>query len=251
MTAVRIVGVDEDEYPAELAAISSPPARLWVRGSLPPPDVVAVVGARRPTGFGRRVAEAVARSAVEAGLGVVAGLATGVDTIAHRSTLDAGGQTWAVLGSGVDRPSPAANTVLADVIVRSGGGLIAEVPPGTARSARWLVARDRIQAGLSLAVIVCQCDMGSGAMHTARFALIQHRLLVVVRPHGRDAGVPASAGNLVLSDPEGCDPATLSARGEAAEMIRMRRPAADVVIDRREQLPELWSRLRQGPSRSD
>ncbi len=239
-----MVGIADDEYPVALGTISAPPSQLWFRGSLPPPGVVAVVGTRQPSGFGRRVADVVARSAVEAGLGVIAGLATGVDAVAHRSAIDAGGRTWAVLGSGVDRPSPASNVALAEAIVESGGGLIAEVPPGTASSARWLVARDRIQSGLSLAVVLCQCDVGSGAMHTARFAVLQGRPLVVVRPRGRDAALPTSAGNLVLCDAAGCDPALLSATGSAAAAIRARRPVADVVIDRREELPELWTLIR-------
>jgi DNA processing protein len=190
------------------------------------------------------VADAAARRAVAAGLAVISGLAAGIDTVAHESTLAAGGSTWAVLGSGVDVPTPISNVALAEEIVASGGGLIAEVPPGTPVGPRQLVARDRIQSGLALAVVICQCEISSGTMHTARFALVQGRLLVVVRPRGPDRAVSACSGNVVLVDPDGCDPALLSATGKTAELIRARRPMADVVIDDPEELAELFERLR-------
>jgi len=189
------------------------------------------------------VAQAVVASALEAGLAVVSGLALGVDTVVHESVLARGGHTWAVLGSGVDLPTPISNEKLAEEIVAMGGGLISEVPPPTAASPALLVARDRIQSGLALAVVICQCETSSGAMHTARFALAQGRVLAVAGPKGHDREVNASAGNLALSDPAGCDPALLSATGETAELIRGRRPVADVVIDSPDELTLLWERL--------
>ena len=189
------------------------------------------------------MAEAAARSAVAAGLAVVSGLAVGIDTVAHKSALCAGGLTYAVLGSGVDVPTPRSNVALAEEIVASGGGLITEVPPGTPASRRQLVARDRIQSGLSLAVLVCQCETSSGAMHTARFAIVQGRLLVVVRPPGPASAVPAFTGNLALADPAGCDPALLSATGGIAQLVRGRRPVADVVIEDPDEFGKLWQRI--------
>jgi DNA processing protein len=190
------------------------------------------------------VAEEAAKGATQAGLAVISGLAAGIDTFAHHRTLAAGGLTWAVIGSGVDVPSPASNARLAEEIVASGGGIISEVPPGTSVARRQLVARDRIQSGLSLAVVICECELSSGAMHTARFAAIQGRLLVVVRPTGPNLAAASCAGNLVLTDPEGCDPRLLSATGRTAEMIRARRPVADLVIEDLGELGELWGRLR-------
>lgn len=241
-----VIGIDEPGYPANLRSIPFPPKVLWVRGALPPVGAVAIVGTRHPTRFGRSVAHAAACSAVAAGLAVISGLAAGIDTVAHESALAAGGRTWAVLGSGVDVPTPVSNAVLAEEIVASGGGLLAEVPPGTPVGRRHLVARDRIQSGLSLAVVICQCEISSGAMHTARFAAIQGRLLVVVRPRGPGRAVTACTGNVALADPNGCDPALLSATGKTAELIRARRPMADVVIDSRDELAELLERLQPG-----
>jgi DNA processing protein len=227
-------------YPAALSSIASPPERLWVRGSLPPPSAVAIVGTRQPSGFGRDMAQAAATTALAAGLAVVSGLAIGVDTVAHETVLALGGLTWAVIGSGVDVPTPVSNTQLAEEIVASGGGLIAEVPPGTQVSARNLVARDRIQSGLSLAVLICQCETTSGTMHTARFAAEQGRLLVVARPVRAQRDEKASSGNLALIDPEGCDPSLLSARGETAELVRRRRPMADIVLESPDELAGMW-----------
>ncbi|MGA3353589.1 MAG: DNA-processing protein DprA [Acidimicrobiales bacterium] len=241
--AVEILRIDASGYPAVLRSIPSPPKTLWVRGSLPPATAVAIVGTRKPTRFGRDLAAAAARSALAAGLAVISGLATGVDTVAHEAVLAAGGRTWAVIGSGVDVPTPISNAVLADEIVEAGGGLISEVPPGTPVSVRNLVARDRIQSGLSLAVFVCQCETSSGTMHTARFAAEQGRLLAVARPRGPESAEHANSGNLALVDPDGCDPLLLSARGKTVELVRARRPMADVVIDSSDELAGLWDRI--------
>jgi DNA processing protein len=230
-------------YPAGLACIPSPPEILWVKGVPPPEGTVAIVGTRHPTRFGRDVAQRAARVAVTSGLGVVSGLARGIDTVAHETALEAGGSTWAVLGSGVDVPTPVSNKGLAEDILARGGGLVSELPPTTPVSRCNLVARDRIQSGLSLAVVICQCETSSGTMHTARFAVAQGRPLVVVRPRGDDAAVMASSGNVALADPGGCDPALLAARGEVAELVRARRPVADVVVDDPEELAELFGRL--------
>jgi DNA processing protein len=190
------------------------------------------------------MAEAAATSAVAAGLAVVSGLAAGIDTVAHTSALAAGGRTWAVLGCGVDNPTPTSNVLLAEEILASGGGLIAEVPPGTPVSRRNLVARDRIQSGLCLAVVICQCEISSGAMHTARFCLVQGRPLVVARPKWPDGSVTACGGILALADPDGCDPALLSATGKTAELIKNRRPVADIVVEDSDEFVEIWGRLR-------
>ena len=175
----ELLRIGAEGYPDRLASIDSAPKVLWLLGSPPPERAVAIVGTRRPTAFGLWWAGLVAEAAVRAGFGVVSGLAPGVDTVAHRAALAAGGRTWAVLGSGVDVPTPPANAGLAREIATSGGGLLAEVPPGTPGSTRRRVARDRIQSGLSCAVVVCQCETSSGTMHTARFAVLQGRVLAV------------------------------------------------------------------------
>jgi DNA processing protein len=239
----ELIGIGAVGYPARLASIPSPPKTLWVRGTVPPVRAVAIVGTRTPTPFGRRVAAVAATGAIRAGLAVVSGLAAGIDTVVHESALEAGGPSWAVLGSGVDIPTPASNTALAEAILERGGGLIAEVPAGTPVTRGQLVARDRIQSGLSLAVVVCQCETTSAMMHTARFALLQKRLLVIVRPRGDQGALASNGGTLALSDPNGCDPELLSATGEEAKLIRRRRPVADLVVEDLDELGLLWDQL--------
>ena len=243
MLPAERIGIDGAGYPDRLGSIPSPPKALWVRGSLPPVTAVAIVGTRHPTPSGCDLAEFAARSAVRAGFGVVSGLAAGIDTVAHKSALAAGGRTWAVLGSGVDLPTPAANVVLAEEIISAGGGLISELPLGTPVSPHGLVARDRIQSGLSLAVVVCQCEISSGAMQTARFAAVQGRLLLVARPNVSELEHPSWRGNLALSDPDGCDPSLSGATGTAAALVRARRPMADIVLELPEELEAFWPGL--------
>ncbi|MHB1924253.1 MAG: DNA-processing protein DprA [Acidimicrobiales bacterium] len=234
-------------YPPGLQELRTPPS-LWLDGSAPAGALVAVVGTRHPDRAGLELAGRLAAELVKRGYGVVSGLATGIDTAAHRSALEAGGRTWAILGGGVDVMPWAGAAELAGRI-REAGGLLAEVPPGTAVSTRALVARDRLQSAMSLATVVVQTDLGSGTMHTARFSVLQGRPLVVVVPPG--SGLPGSgmgapagwAGNAALCDPGGCDPALLHATGAAGRLVATRRPVADLVLPREGPWPELWEML--------
>jgi DNA processing protein len=239
---IRAITPNVAGYPAALAALRRPPPELWLRGADPPARCVAVVGTRRPDGAGRALARSIGAAVAGRGFGVVSGLAPGVDCAAHRGALDVGGTTWAVVGCGVDLAAAPGDPRLVDELLAGGGGIVAEVPPGTAASARALVARDRIQSGLSGATVIVQTDLASGTMHTARFTLEQGRLLAVVAP-------PASgrsdiwAGNAALAAPGGCDPAVLHARGKVAALVAPRRPVADVVLPPDGGLDPLWEAL--------
>lgn len=177
-----VLGYFDDAYPESLRSISDPPAILTVQGVLPTQQSVAVVGTRTPTPWGAEMAAAVAREAVEMELVVVSGLALGVDIAAHRATVQAGGTTVAVLGSGLDAISPRQHARDADEIVASGGCLVTEQPVGTPASAHTLVARNRLQTALSHGTIVVQCGSTSGTMKTADYALKQGRQLAVPVP---------------------------------------------------------------------
>lgn len=192
-----------------------------------------MVGTRRPDADGLALARRLAGQLVEHGYSVISGLAQGIDCAAHRGALDAGGRTWAVVGCGVDvavAPAAARDPALVSEMVER-GGVLAEVPPGTTATAQALVARDRIQSGLSAATVVVQTDLASGTMHTARFTLEQERLLVVLAPGAERSDRAGWAGNAALSDPGGCDPALLHARGRLAVRLAARRPVADLVLD--------------------
>lgn len=225
--ASGIVSYFEDAFPERLRGIPSPPAVLWVRGTLPNPEgsAVAVVGTRGPTSWGVRVAEGSVEALEGTGAVIVSGLARGVDGLAHRRALSIGLNTVAILGSGVDAPTPREHVELAEQILAAGGALIAEVPPGTAPSARTLVARNRLQAGMSDAVVVAQCGLDSGTLHTARFAMLQGRALIVPEPTGAFINETESAGNLALI--RGTDPATVKASPSDAKRLAERERFAD------------------------
>lgn len=227
-------------YPVLLARIASPPP-LWLMGAPATGRLVAVVGTRHPDEEGRLVARALASELAERGYGVVAGLADGIDAEAHRACLRAGGRTWAVVGSGLDLASSGEDPGLPSRIAAQ-GGLLSEVEPGRPATNQSLVARDRLQSGMSLATVIVQTDLRSGTMHTARFCLLQHRPLVVVSPPRHS---PRWAGNLALSDPRGCDPALLHARGKTAELVGRRRPVADLVLATDRGWEPLWQLLEQ------
>jgi DNA processing protein len=239
---VRLIGAFDDDYPTPLRALTDAPAVLWVRGSLPPRRSIAVVGTRDATEWGLRVSNEVGRAAAAHGVAVVSGLALGVDTATHRGCLDAGGSTFAVLGCGVDVPSPPSNRGLAEEIIAAGGGLIAEVACGSAPSRRTLVARNRLQVALSAVTVVTECGLPSGTLHTARFTIQQgHPLAVLAPPPGRVG--PQNAGTTALVDPGGCPPAVLAASGELARSIAARRPVADLVIGAPDDFRRIWDRL--------
>ena len=242
---MRRLDPGDPDYPAGLNDLRRPPP-MWLRGDPPTGPNVAVVGTRQPDGAGTAAAEALSTALVQRGYGIVSGLAPGIDTAAHRAAVAAGGRTWAVLGAGVDVVAPASTALAAAIAGTEGSGLLSELEPGTPQSARALVARDRLQSALSMAVVVVQTDLRSGTMHTARFALAQHRLLAVVRPGDGDARSGATwAGNAALLDPEGCDPALLHATGAAARLIAERRPVADLAVTRDSPWDDLWAALEE------
>ena len=250
-----ILGYYDDEFPARLRRITSPPAVLWVRGTLPDPDVpaVAVVGTRGPTSWGVRVAEGAVEALEGTGTVIVSGLARGVDGIAHRRALSVGLRTVAILGSGVDAPTPREHVKLSEEILAAGGALIAEVPPGTSPSARTLVARNRLQAGMSDAVVVAQCGLDSGTLHTARFAMLQGRALIVPEPTGAFADEPESAGNIALI--RGTDPTTVKASPSDAKRLAGRKRFADFSPRKTEELQmvmqDLFGKKRPFPVTDD
>ena len=170
-------------YPRSLAAIHDPPRELWIRGdadlALLERPVVALVGARACSAYGRAVARSLARDLAASGVVVVSGLARGIDGEAHRGALEAGGPTVAVLGCGIDRDYPAAHADLARTIVAD-GLIVSEYEPGVEPAPWRFPARNRIISGLSLAVVVVEARERSGALITVDFALEQGRDVLVV-----------------------------------------------------------------------
>ncbi len=176
---IRLFAIGEPGYPVELLDLRSPPPLLYLRGTLRHQDAraVAVVGTREPDRDGARSARRIARELAARGFTIVSGLARGIDTAGHKGALaEEEGRTVSVLGCGVLRIYPPDNTLLANRIVES-GCLMAEVPPDTQVERRLLLARDRIQAALSRAVIVVQAHRECGSIVTAQQAVRCGRLL--------------------------------------------------------------------------
>ncbi len=178
---VTLLPRSSPEYPALLQEIPDPPPALYVRGTLSPRDrrSVAIVGSRRATDYGRRLAERFARELVEAGLTVVSGLARGIDTAAHLGALRGGGRTLACLGCGVDIAYPPENRELAAQIAES-GAVLSEYPMNAAPDAWHFPSRNRIVSGLSLGVVILEAPSGSGALITTECAVQQNREVFAV-----------------------------------------------------------------------
>ncbi len=181
----RMLCYGTDAYPATLAGIADPPPLLWCMGRRAPilQPMVALVGARNASSLGTRTARMLAEGLGLAGYTVVSGLARGIDTAAHQASLKTG--TLAVMGGGVDVIYPAENAVLAAAIADQGLRL-SEQPMGTYPQARHFPPRNRIIAGLALAVIVVEAAEKSGSLITVRDALDQGREIMAVPGHPVD-----------------------------------------------------------------
>jgi DNA processing protein len=171
---------DDPGYPERLRHIYAPPPLLYVRGTLLPSEpMVALVGTRQPTTYGREVARRLAQELARNGVTVASGLALGIDTEAHKGALAAAGRTVAVLACGVDQPYPLRNRDLAEKVVAQ-GALVSDYPPGTAPEPRNFPPRNRIISGLSLGVVVVEAGERSGALITSDFAAEQGRDVLAV-----------------------------------------------------------------------
>ncbi len=178
---IRILCVDDAEYPSCLKSIPNPSVFLFVRGKLPPlHKAIGIVGTRQITDYGKIVTERFARDLVRNGFVVISGLALGVDETAHKETVRNSGITVAVLGSGVDNIYPYVNRSLSERIIRSGGAVISEYPLGTPALQHHFPMRNRIISGLSRGVLVVEGGIKSGALITARYALEQGREVFAV-----------------------------------------------------------------------
>ncbi len=191
-----VLQLSDPDYPALLSAIPDPPPLVYCRGQAELTGLaqVAMVGSRRASPAGKRIAGALAAELVERGLVVTSGLATGIDSASHRGALDVGGASIAVMATGIDRIYPGRHRELAQQLVDR-GLLLTEFPPGTPPHRGHFPRRNRIISGLSLATVVVEAALPSGSLLTASAAAEQ----------GRDVGAvpwstlhPGGAGCLHL-----------------------------------------------------
>lgn len=174
---IKLLTWETPDYPNYLREIPTPPPLLYVQGDLLEQDrwAVAVVGTRRLTSYGRQVTRDLVAGLVQNNITVVSGLARGIDAIAHKTAVDLGGRTLAVLGSGLDAIYPADNRALAQEITQGHGAIISEYGLGIQPEAKNFPPRNRIISGLSLGVIIVEAGERSGALITTNFALEQNR----------------------------------------------------------------------------
>lgn len=176
---VRALPIYHPLYPFRLREIHDPPLVLYTRGQLEPIEAnysIAVVGTRKPTSYGQRLAKEIARGLAENGVNVVSGMAVGIDSLAHWGAIDGGGRTLAVLGCGPDICYPSSNKPLYGAIVNGEhGAVFSEYFPGTKPEGWRFPARNRIISGLCGAVVVIEGSINSGSLITARLAFEQSR----------------------------------------------------------------------------
>lgn len=174
---VSFITFNDEQYPKLLKQIENPPYVIYIKGihyndTYHYSDkIIAIVGTRKVTSYGREVTQLLTQQLVDAGFTIVSGLAMGVDAIAHKTTIDNGGKTIAVLGSGVDVCYPTSNKWLYDSLIKENGCIVSEYPIGQKPSKGSFPSRNRIIAGLSQAVLVTEGAEDSGALITAKYAL--------------------------------------------------------------------------------
>ena len=173
---LKIITIEDEEYPTNLKNIPGLPIVIYVKGEIIPKDnlAIGIVGSRLASFYGLSAAEKFASELAQAGFTIVSGLARGIDTAAHRGALKVKGRTIAVIGSGFDNIYPSENKKLSDEISNS-GAVISEFPIHEKPLRENFPRRNRLISGLSLGLLVAEAARNSGALITADFALEQGR----------------------------------------------------------------------------
>ncbi len=181
---VNLLNFREKNYPRLLLEISKFPPLLYYKGQMPESEelCVAVVGTRKISSYGRTVVPFLIEPLVNVGVTVVSGLAYGVDTAVQKISIEKQKRTVAIVGNGLDDKSfyPKEHQYIADGIIANGGAIVSEYPPGTPPLKHHFIARNRIISGMSVATVVIECDLKSGSLITAKYALEQDRTVYAV-----------------------------------------------------------------------
>jgi DNA processing protein len=261
---VRLLAMGTPEYPPALGSVEDAPHLLYCRGEvrLADANAVAIVGSRKCTGYGRRMAERIAGGLARAGVCIVSGLARGIDGVAHRAALNVGGRTLAVVANGLSRVYPPEHAELA-VEVAASGAILTESPMGMGPQAGLFPARNRIISGLSRVILVVEAPEQSGALITATHAGEQGRTVMAV-PGPADAETSGGCNALIRDGAilcRGVDDVLeelhgVSVMAGAAPASAMEAPAATAIatgppagLD--EGQMRLWEFLAPGPKTMD
>lgn len=177
---IEEISINSKEYPQNLKNIYDPPKKIYLIGNkdLLYQKGIAIVGARDATQYGKKIAYNLAKELSEQNIVIISGLAIGIDSYAHKGSLEKG--TIAVLGSGIDNIYPKENLELAREIIKNKGCIISEYPLGTKPERLHFPQRNRIISGLSDGVVVIEASKKSGALITAEFALEQGKEVFAV-----------------------------------------------------------------------
>ncbi len=202
MDETRYIARFDEEFPDKLRFIPACPAGIYVRGELPDPDVrsVSIVGARACSEYGRSMAEYFASHLAAAGVQIISGMARGIDGIAQRAALQAGGKSFGILGAGTDVVYPEQNRDIYEMI-KGHGGLISEHPDGTAPVGSHFASRNRIISGMCDILLVIEARLRSGTLITVNDALAQGRDVFAVP--GRLTDGLSSGCNKLISEGAG------------------------------------------------
>jgi DNA processing protein len=238
---INTLTLSSDDYPSVLQQMVKPPQQLYHAGAplselLQRPSV-AMVGSRNISPYGKQITEQLAHQLAKQGIVIISGLAMGVDAVAHRAALDAGGLTIAVLPSPLDAVAPTTNRQLAQQIVEQGGALVSEYESGTHPVKQFFIARNRIVAGLADAVLITEAAEKSGSLHTARFALEQGKDVLAVPGNISNVGsvgtnnIIKSGAGLVTTYTDVLHALGLEDHQTAAHDVRGRNAHEQLVLD--------------------
>lgn len=178
---ISVISIDSESYPEKMKWLPERPLLLYAKGNLEllKKPALAVVGTRKPSNYGKIVTARLVEDVAKAGVVVVSGLCYGVDEIAHRKTLEVGGETIAVVGSGFNHIYPSTNTALSQEIAEK-GLLLSEYPPSFTAKRYTFPKRNRILVGLSEGVLITEAGLKSGTNHTREYAAFYDRNLYAV-----------------------------------------------------------------------
>ncbi|PIR04613.1 MAG: DNA-protecting protein DprA [Candidatus Liptonbacteria bacterium CG11_big_fil_rev_8_21_14_0_20_35_14] len=177
---VRLILYSDEEFPKRLKNIPDSPIGLYVLGEVPSERCVAIVGTRKPSKYGEKIAYDIAKDLAKIGFGIVSGLAYGIDTKSHFGAIKSKGKTWAILANGLAHIYPKENRFLAQNILENKGGIMSEYPILDRPIPYRFLERNRIISGLSEDVIIIEAPQRSGSISTARHTLEQGGNVYVV-----------------------------------------------------------------------
>lgn len=197
-SGAQVLTWESEGYPDLLREIPAAPPLIFLRGAFESIDrwAVAVVGTRRLSAYGRQVTRDLVTGLVHNGITIVSGLARGIDAVAHRTALEEGGRTIAVMASGIDKVYPPEHREMARDIISGRGALVTDYPFGAEPESNHFPARNRLISGLALGVLVVEAGEKSGALITSRFALEQNREVFAV-PGNIHSPVSAGTNRLI------------------------------------------------------